>query len=69
MLGLAPDGFVAPRGSSTVRAISVSWVSTRWWVQASEHLALSLAAGPPTHMNKHHPELRQYLLDQANLLM
>jgi len=34
-----------------------------------EHLALSLAAGPPTHMNKHHPELRQYLLDQANLLM
>lgn len=33
-----------------------------------EHLQLSIAAGPPTHMNKHHAGLRQYLLDQADLL-
>jgi hypothetical protein len=30
-----------------------------------EHLHLSLAAGAPTHLNKHHDELRGYLLDQA----
>lgn len=33
-----------------------------------EHLRLSLAAGPPTHLNKHHPGLRQYILDQADPL-
>lgn len=33
-----------------------------------EHLKLSIAAGPPTHLNKHHAGLRQYLLDQADLL-
>ncbi|HEY3188638.1 MAG TPA: hypothetical protein VGJ70_14250, partial [Solirubrobacteraceae bacterium] len=33
-----------------------------------EHLKLSMDAGPPTHLNKHHPELRQYLLDQADRL-
>jgi hypothetical protein len=33
-----------------------------------EHLRLSLAAGPPTHLDKHHPGLRRYLLEQADLL-
>lgn len=33
-----------------------------------EHLKLSIAAGPPTHLNKHHPGLRQYLLAQADVL-
>jgi hypothetical protein len=33
-----------------------------------EHLKLSIAAGPPTHLNKHHTGLRRYLLDQADLL-
>lgn len=33
-----------------------------------EHLRLSIAAGPPTHSNKHHAGLRQYVLDQADLL-
>ena len=33
-----------------------------------EHLMLSIEAGPPTHMNKHHPGLRAYLLEQADAL-
>ena len=33
-----------------------------------QHLRLSIEAGPPTHLNKDHPGLRRYLLDQADLL-
>jgi len=32
-----------------------------------QHLRLSIEAGPPTHLNKDHPGVRQYLLDQADL--
>ena len=31
-----------------------------------EHLRLSIEAGPPTPLNKHHPGLRRYLLEQAD---
>jgi tetratricopeptide (TPR) repeat protein len=33
-----------------------------------EHLRLSLAAGQPTHLNKHHPALRAYIVEQGRLL-
>lgn len=33
-----------------------------------QHLRLSIEAGPPGHLNKDHPGLRRYLLDQADLL-
>jgi len=32
----------------------------------SEHLPLSIAAGPPTHLSKHHPRLRSYILEHGN---
>jgi hypothetical protein len=33
-----------------------------------EHLRASLAAGPPTHLAKHSPAVRRYLLEQADAL-
>jgi len=33
-----------------------------------EHLKLSLAYAPPTHLDKHHAGLRRYLLEQSELL-
>ena len=33
-----------------------------------KHLSASIDAGPPTHLNKHDPKLRQFLLDEADRL-
>jgi hypothetical protein len=30
-----------------------------------QYVPLSTGFGPPTHLNKHNPALRQYLLDEA----
>jgi len=35
------------------------------WPAHREQLLASIEYGAPTHMNKHHPELMRYLLDQA----
>lgn len=37
-------------------------------VAHTDHLKLSLAFGPPTHMKKHNPGLRDYILEQAAAL-